>query len=89
MFLNTSSSAAAMVFYLPGACTHTDTEGKQRKTSVRNILKSLEKTQYLMNTLYSHLWARQTSNADKEHKEMTRNIDEHWEFSYKFSFLLR
>ena len=38
-------------FDLP-LCTHTDTEGKQRKTRVRNILKSLEKTQYLMNTLY-------------------------------------
>ena len=34
-----------------GVCTHTVTKGKQRKTSVRNILKSLEKTQYLMNTL--------------------------------------
>ena len=48
IFLNSASSAAA----LPGVCTHTDTEGKQRKTRVRNILKSLEKTQYLMNTLY-------------------------------------
>ena len=52
IFLNSASSAAALVFYLPGVCTHTDTEGKQRKTRVRNILKSLEKTQYLMNTLY-------------------------------------
>ena len=34
------------------ACVHTDTEGKQRKTRVRNILTSLEKTRYLMNTLY-------------------------------------
>ena len=50
-FPNSGSSAAALVFYLPGVCTHTDTEGKQRKTRVRNILKSLEKTQYLMNTL--------------------------------------
>ena len=33
-------------------CTHTDTEGKQRETRVRNILKFLGKTQYLMNTLY-------------------------------------
>jgi len=46
------SSAAALVFYLLGVCTHTGTKGKQRKTRVRNILKSLEKTQYLMNTLY-------------------------------------
>ena len=48
-FLNSASSAAALVFYLPGVCTHTDTEGKQ---SPENILKSSKKTQYLMNTLY-------------------------------------
>ena len=30
-------SAAALVFCLPGVCTHTDTEGKQRKARVRNI----------------------------------------------------
>ena len=52
IFLNSASSGAALVFYLPGMCTHTDTEGKQRKARVRNILKSSEKTQYLMNTLY-------------------------------------
>ena len=52
IFLNSASSAAALVFYLPGVCTHTDTEVKQRKTRVRNVLKSSEKTQYLMNTLY-------------------------------------
>ena len=49
IFLNSASSAAALVFYLPGVCTHTDTKGKQSKDRVRNILKSLEKTQYLMN----------------------------------------
>ena len=27
--LNSASFAAALVFYLPGVCTHTDTEGKQ------------------------------------------------------------
>ena len=43
IFLNSASSAAALVFYLPGVCTHTDTEGKQRKARVRNILKSSEK----------------------------------------------
>ena len=43
IFLNSVSSAAALVFYLPGVCTHTDTEGKQRKARVRNIIKSLEK----------------------------------------------
>ena len=30
-FLNSASSAAALVFYLPGVCTHSDTKGKQRK----------------------------------------------------------
>ena len=29
IFLNSVSSAAALVFYLPGVCTHTDTKGKQ------------------------------------------------------------
>ena len=29
IFLNSASSATALVFYLPGVCTHTDTEGKQ------------------------------------------------------------
>ena len=29
IFLNSAGSAAALVFYLPGVCTHTDTEGKQ------------------------------------------------------------
>ena len=52
LFLNSASSAAALVFYLPGMCTHTDTEGKQRKPRVRNILKKSEKIHYLMNTLY-------------------------------------
>ena len=33
------SSAAALVFYLPGACTHTDTERKHRKARVRNIFE--------------------------------------------------
>ena len=43
IILNSAISAAALVFYLPGECTHTDTEGKQRAARVRNILKSLEK----------------------------------------------
>ena len=29
IFLNSASSAAALVFYLPGVCTQTDTEGEQ------------------------------------------------------------
>ena len=55
IILNYAISAAALVFYLPGVCTHTDTEGEQRKARVQNILKSSEKTQYLMNTLY--IWS--------------------------------
>ena len=43
IFLNSVSSAASLVFYLPGVCTQTDTKGKQRKARVRNILKSLDK----------------------------------------------
>ena len=51
-FLNSASSAPALVFYLPCVCTLNDTEEKQAKARLRNILKSLKKTQYLMNTLY-------------------------------------
>ena len=40
IFLNSASSAAALVFYLPGMCTHTGTEGKQKG---RNTLKSSKK----------------------------------------------
>ena len=43
IFLNSASSAAALVFYLPGVCTHSDTEGKQRNARVKNILKSSKK----------------------------------------------
>ena len=52
IFLAYASYVAVLVFYLPGGCTHTDTMGKQREARVRIILKSLEKTQYLMNNLY-------------------------------------
>ena len=38
-----------IVFYLPGGCVHTLTPRENRE---RNILRSSEKTQYLMNTLY-------------------------------------
>ena len=55
-FLNSASSAAALVFYLPGVCTHSDSEGKKRKARARNILKSSEKTQYLMNTLCINMY---------------------------------
>ena len=43
IFLNSASSVVALVFYLLVVCTHTDTEGKQRKARIRNILKSSEK----------------------------------------------
>ena len=55
-FLNSARSAAALVFYLPGVCTHTDTEEKQRKARVRIICNNSEKTQYLMNTLYVNVF---------------------------------
>ena len=42
-FLSSASSAAALVFYLPSVCTHTDTKGKQRRARVRNISKSSDK----------------------------------------------
>ena len=38
IFLNCASSAAALVFYLPGVCTQTDTKGKQRKARVQKNL---------------------------------------------------
>ena len=34
-FLNSASSAAALVFYLPGVCTHTDIERKQSPENLR------------------------------------------------------
>ena len=39
IILNSAISAAALVFYLPGECTQTDTEGKQRKVRVRKYFK--------------------------------------------------
>ena len=41
-FLNSASSAAALVFDLP-LCTHTDTEGKPKEARVRNIFQNLRK----------------------------------------------
>ena len=60
IFLNSASSALALVFYLPGVCTHTDTKGKQRKTRVRNILKSLKKNTIFNEhpVLYSELFRK-------------------------------
>ena len=42
-FFNSASSAESLVLYLPGVCTHNDTEGKQRKARVWNISKSSKK----------------------------------------------
>ena len=45
IFLFSTSSAAALVFYLSGVTP--------RENRVQNIFKNSEKTQYLMNTLYN------------------------------------
>ena len=38
IFLNSASSGAALVFYLPGVCTHTDIEGKQSPENISNTI---------------------------------------------------
>ena len=43
IFLNSAGSAAALVFYLPGVCTHTDTEGKQKRTEFGIFQKKIGK----------------------------------------------
>ena len=56
IFLNSASSAAALVFYLPGVCAHTLTLRENRERPESGIfLKNLKKTQYLMNTLYNSI----------------------------------
>ena len=40
IFLNSASSVAALVFYLPGVCTHTDAEGKQTSEYLKKIEKN-------------------------------------------------
>ena len=42
IFLNSASSAAALVFDLP-VCTQTDTEGEPGEARVRNIFQNLKK----------------------------------------------
>ena len=42
IFLNSASSAAELVFYLP-LCTHTDTKGKPREARVWNIILNPQK----------------------------------------------
>ena len=44
IFLNSASSAAALVFYLPGVCTHNDTEGKREMPEPGIFLKIRKKT---------------------------------------------
>ena len=39
IFLNSASSAAALVFYLPGVCTHTDTPRENRERPESEIFK--------------------------------------------------
>jgi len=43
IFLNSARSAAALVFYLPGVCTLTDTEGKTEKGKSPEYFKIFEK----------------------------------------------
>ena len=52
IFLNSASSAAALVFYLSGVCTHTNDKSKTEKGQSQEYFKIFKKTQYLMNTLY-------------------------------------
>ena len=53
IFLNSASSAAALVFNLPGVCTHTNAQGKTEKGQSQEYFKIFrKKTPYLMNTLY-------------------------------------
>ena len=43
IFLNSAKSAAALVFYLPGVCTHTDTKGIQERPESGIFLKNRKK----------------------------------------------
>ena len=45
IFLNSASSAAALVFDLP-LCTNTDTEGKLKEARVWNIFQNLRKKKH-------------------------------------------
>ena len=51
IFLNSASSAAALVFDLL-LCTLTDTEGTRQRPESGIYFKICEKTQYLMKNLY-------------------------------------
>ena len=60
IFLNSASSAAALVFYLPCECTHTDTEGKQRKA------KSSKNTIFNEHPVHKMIQYNEISLSDKE-----------------------
>ena len=82
IFLNSVSSAAALVFYLPGVCTHTDTKGKQRKARVRNILKSSE-----INTIFDEhpvFHDKRNRISEREGKEGTKQVLYHHNCIYTF-----
>ena len=69
IFLNSVSSAASLVIYLPGVCTQTDTKGKQRKARVRNILKSLDK-----NTIFNEHPVYASKNVNKVRRIFTGKL---------------
>ena len=78
IILNSASSAAALVFYLPGVSTHTDTEGKQRKTRVWNILKSLEKKPTIFNehcTRDEHIYLKMRRTSAKNLEIFLKNLN--------------
>ena len=61
IFLNSASSAAALVFYLPGVCTHNDTEGKQSLEYFKIFGK---------NTIFNEqpVYSVQKSSKNKKHR---------------------
>ena len=63
IFLNSASSAAALVFYLPGVCTYTDTEGKQ---SPEYFLKFGKSTIFNEHPVFILQWFVKKSRTDKE-----------------------
>ena len=69
IFLNSASSAAVLVIYLPGVCTNTDTERKERKARVQSILKPSRKK----NTLYMMCCARESYIYKAKHQNTTEN----------------
>ena len=54
-FLNSAHSAAALVFYLPGVCTHTDIE---KKTESGIYIKIFEKNTIFNEHPVCHTWVK-------------------------------